>query len=138
VITGRVGDNGTMLRRLAAEDPWEYIVVTDADHRPLGWLHRDRIPADTITAAQVEGTSPLMDRRTTLKDALSMLLEADVQAGLDTDRNGAVRGMIRLPDVVAWSRGQGMDALGSDAPETPGAPGTSGAPSSPGAPSAAT
>ena len=33
--------------------------------------------------------SPLLDRRTTLKDALSMLLDADVQAGIVVDRNVA-------------------------------------------------
>jgi CBS domain containing-hemolysin-like protein len=87
------------------------VLVTDPDHRPLGWLHREHIPARLIVAEDVEGTSPLMDRRTTLKDALSMLLEADVQAGLVVDRTGAVRGMVRLPDVVEWSRGHGLSAL---------------------------
>ncbi len=114
VITARVGDNGTMIRRLAADDPWDYVLVTDEEHRPLGWLHRDHIPPDTLTAEHVEGTSPLVDRRTTLKDALSMLLDADVQAGVVVDRNGAVRGMVRVPDVVAWSRGQGLAALDPD------------------------
>jgi osmoprotectant transport system ATP-binding protein len=111
VITGRVGDSGTALRRLAAADPWPYILVTDADHRPLGWLPRERIPPDAIVADGLDGASPLMDRRTTLKDALSMLLDADVQAGLVVDRNGAVLGMVQVPDVIAWSRGQGLAAL---------------------------
>jgi osmoprotectant transport system ATP-binding protein len=114
VITGRVGDSGTALRRLAAEAPWPYLLVTDADDRPLGWLHRDRIPPGTIGIEGLDGLSPLMDRRTTLKDALSMLLDADVQAGLVVDRTGAVRGMIQVPDLVAWSRDQGMSALGPD------------------------
>jgi hypothetical protein len=68
-----------------------------------------------------------MDRRTTLKDALSMLLDADVQAGLVVDRTGAVLGMVRVPDVIAWSRGQGLTALDAE-PEagTTGAPGPTG------------
>jgi len=114
VLTGRVGDIGTALRRLAAADPWPYLLVTDADHRPLGWLHRDRIPPGTIGAGDLDGSSPLMDRRTTLKDALSMLLDADVQAGLIVDREGAVLGMVRVPDIIAWSRDRGLAALGSE------------------------
>jgi osmoprotectant transport system ATP-binding protein len=111
VITARAGDSGSMIRRLAAGDPWPYVLVTDAEDRPLGWLHRDRIPPDTISSEGLDGLSPLMDRRTTLKDALSMLLDADVQAGLVVDRTGAVLGMVRVPDVIAWSRGQGLAAL---------------------------
>jgi CBS domain-containing protein len=44
--------------------------------------------------------SPLLDRRTTLKDALSMLLDADVQAGIVVDRTGAVRGLVTV-DMIA-------------------------------------
>jgi hypothetical protein len=57
-----------------------------------------------VSADQVESTSPLLDRRTTLKDALSMLLDADVQAGLVVDRTGAVRGRITVDDITALMR----------------------------------
>jgi osmoprotectant transport system ATP-binding protein len=92
VITARPGDNGTMIRRLAATDPFEYVLLTDEAHRPIGWIHRDRLPPAAIAEDDVESTTPLFDRRTTLKDALSMLLDADVQAGLVVDRTGALRG----------------------------------------------
>ena len=78
------------------EQPFDHVLVVDAEQRPIGWVHRDRLPAGPISADQVESTSPLLDRRTTLKDALSMLLDADVQAGLVVDRTGAVRGMVRV------------------------------------------
>jgi osmoprotectant transport system ATP-binding protein len=120
VISGRVGDSGTALRRLAADSPWPYILVTDADHRPLGWLRRDRIPPEAVGADGLDGLSPVMDRRTTLKDALSMLLDADVQAGLVLDRDGAVLGMVRVPDLVAWSRDQGLAALDAEPGQEPG------------------
>jgi osmoprotectant transport system ATP-binding protein len=111
VITTRPGDNGTMIRRLAADDPFEYVLLTDDAHRPLGWLHRDRMPPGELSADDVESTTPLFDRRTTLKDALSMLLDADVQAGLVVDRAGALRGMIRLSDIADWMRRTGVRAL---------------------------
>ena len=44
--------------------------------------------------------SPLLNRRTTLKDALSLLLDADVQAGIVVDRNGAVIGLVTA-DMIA-------------------------------------
>jgi CBS domain containing-hemolysin-like protein len=38
--------------------------------------------------------SPLLDRRATLKDALSLLLDSSVQAGIVVDRHGAVQGIV--------------------------------------------
>ena len=48
--------------------------------------------------------SPLMNRRTTLKDALSMLLDADVQAGIVVDRSGAVLGLVTADMIADWMR----------------------------------
>ena len=64
--------------------------------------------ASRITTEMASQSSPLFDRRTTLKDALSMLLDADVRAGIVVDRTGAVRGIItaerhrRLDARVGW------------------------------------
>ena len=104
VVTGRVGDDGAIIRRVAAGHPFEHVLIVDADERPIGWVHRDRLTAGVITAEQVESTSPLLDRRTTLKDALSMLLDGDVQAGLVVDRDGRLRGMITVDDITALMR----------------------------------
>ena len=111
VVTATPGDNGTMIRRLAAHHPFEFVLLTDEAQRPLGWIHRDRLPPGSIAEDDIESTTPLFDRRTTLKDALSMLLDADVQAGLVVDRTGALRGMIRLPEVAAWMRRRGVEAV---------------------------
>ena len=133
VITARPGDNGTMIRRLAADDPFPHILLTDEAMRPIGWIHRDRLPAGELTAEHVESESPLFDRRTTLKDALSMLLDDDVQAGLVVDRAGALRGMVRLDEVAAWMRqpeARSADPTGTAAadaaPQTTQAAGTAG------------
>jgi osmoprotectant transport system ATP-binding protein len=111
VITARPGDSGTTIRRLATGGPFEYVLLTDDAQRPIGWLHRDRMPARELAVDDIESTTPLFDRRTTLKDALSMLLDADVQAGLVTDRTGALRGMVRLVDIADWMRRSGVRAL---------------------------
>ena len=49
-------------------------------------------------------TSPFLDRRTTLKDALSLLLEQDVRAGIVVDRAGSLRGVVTMGQITAWSR----------------------------------
>ena len=48
--------------------------------------------------------SPLLDRRTTLKDALSLLLDADVQAGLVVDRTGALLGLVTADTIAGFMR----------------------------------
>ena len=45
--------------------------------------------------------SPLLDRRTTLKDALSQLLGADVLAGIVVDHDERVLGLLTLEDIAA-------------------------------------
>ena len=45
-------------------------------------------------------TSPAVNKRTTLKDALSMMLDADVQTGIVVDRNGAVQGLLTIAAVA--------------------------------------
>jgi CBS domain-containing protein len=48
--------------------------------------------------------SPLLDRRTTLKDALSMMLDADVQTGIVVDRTGRLRGVLSVEAIAAALR----------------------------------
>ena len=104
VVTAAVGSDWSAARRLAAESTFDHVLVIDESNRPIGWAHRDRLTSGVVAAEQVESTSPLLDRRTTLKDALSMLLDADVQAGLVVDRTGALRGMITVDDITALMR----------------------------------
>ncbi len=115
IVTAPVGSDGAIARRVAHEQPFEHVLIVDAEQRPIGWVHRDRLSAGQISADAVESTSPLLDRRTTLKDALSMLLDADVQAGLVVDRTGAVRGMVRVEDITRLMRegdARPLDATG--------------------------
>jgi osmoprotectant transport system ATP-binding protein len=104
IVTAPAGSDGAIARRVAHEQPFDHVLVVDLEQRPIGWVHRDRLSSGPISANQVESTSPLLDRRTTLKDALSMLLDADVQAGLVVDRTGALRGMVRVEDITRLMR----------------------------------
>jgi osmoprotectant transport system ATP-binding protein len=99
--TARVSEDAAAARGRVLIDPFAYLLLIDEGNRPLGWIGQDEIPTDgRLTESMAESMSPLMNRRTTLKDALSMLLDADVQAGIVVDRTGAVLGLVTA-DMIA-------------------------------------
>jgi len=101
VVTARPGDDAADARSRAHADPFHYLLLVDEANRPIGWVDQDEIPTNgSLDAGLAIPMSPLLDRRTTLKDALSMLLDADVQAGIVVDRAGAVRGLVTV-DMIA-------------------------------------
>ena len=57
--------------------------------------------------------SPVLNRRTTLKDAMSLLLGSDVNAGVVVDRNGALLGIVTVAQITDWVRTSG-DAVPED------------------------
>jgi CBS domain-containing protein len=54
-------------------------------------------------------SSPQLNKRTTLKDALSLMLDADVQTGIVVDRTGAVQGLLSI-DTIADKMREGEHA----------------------------
>ena len=97
----RVGEDASEARRIAAGDPLPYVLLADEHDRPLGWVDDRRIPpSGRLDADAAQAESPLLDRHTTLKDALSMLLEAGVQAGIVVDANGAVEGLVTVEMII--------------------------------------
>jgi osmoprotectant transport system ATP-binding protein len=104
-VTAKPGDDAADARRRAVQAPWEYLLVVDEGNRPIGWVSQERVPTSgVVTDEIVESISPLLDRRTTLKDALSMLLDADVQAGLVVDGDGSLSGMLTVGQIADWMR----------------------------------
>jgi osmoprotectant transport system ATP-binding protein len=104
-VTAHVGDDAADARRRVRADPFQYLLLLDGSERPIGWIDQDNVPASgALHADLVDSTSPLLDRRTTLKDALSMLLDDLVQAGVVVDRRGAFRGLVTIDAVVRLMR----------------------------------
>jgi osmoprotectant transport system ATP-binding protein len=109
-VTGRTGGDAAEARQRAMADPFPWLLLLDDAGRPLGWVDQDEIPASGFLDASLVGTtSPLLDRRTTLKDALSILLEDDVQAGVVVDRHGVFRGLVTVTQVAAFLRDTGRE-----------------------------
>jgi osmoprotectant transport system ATP-binding protein len=101
----RIGDPCAEARRRALADPFQYLLLVDDAQRPIGWIAEDDIPAQgSLEGDMAEAMSPLLDRRTTLKDALSQMLDAGVQAGIVVDHAGKVLGIITADDIAELMR----------------------------------
>jgi osmoprotectant transport system ATP-binding protein len=99
------GDDAAEARRKALADPFDYILLVDSARRPIGWIADEDMPSSgTLTEDLAEAMSPLLSRRTTLKDALSLLLDAGVQAGIVVDRHGAVEGIVTAETIAELMR----------------------------------
>ena len=95
VVTARLGSDAVDAHRRAMADPFPYLLVVDEQDRPLEWVTASALPeAGSIAATDGMPAAPVFDRYTTLKDALSMLLASDVQAGIVVNDAGAVRGLV--------------------------------------------
>jgi CBS domain containing-hemolysin-like protein len=85
-------------------------LLVDGTDRPIGWVDQDAIPSDgTLDPELATPISPLLDRRTTLKDALSMLLDADVQVGIVVNRSGAVTGLVTVEAIAERMRDRAVE-----------------------------
>jgi osmoprotectant transport system ATP-binding protein len=104
-VTARSGESaGPVLNRLRTAGIG-HVLVVDAEDRPIGWIRDDDLARDDVVRAErASAESPLFGDRTTLKDALSMLLGADVQAGIVVDRHGRVQGLVTADAIAGWLR----------------------------------
>jgi osmoprotectant transport system ATP-binding protein len=112
--TASPGDPAGEARQRAAADPLGYLLLVDQAKRPLGWVASGEIPSEgTLTEAMANPSSPQLNKRTTLKDALSMMLDADVQTGVVVDRTGALQGLLSI-DTIADKMREGEHAAAFD------------------------
>jgi osmoprotectant transport system ATP-binding protein len=104
-VTATVGEPATEARARVRSVSHRYLLIVDAGNRPMGWAAEDDLAGDgAVTAEMGNPVSPLLNKRTTLKDALSMMLDAEVQTGIVVDRTGAVQGLVTLEAVARKMR----------------------------------
>jgi osmoprotectant transport system ATP-binding protein len=100
-VTVRVGDDVRTASDAGPGEPRGYALLVDGDDRPIGWLDLARLPANgRLEADLAVPSSPLVTARTSLRDALSMLLDAAVQVAIVVDDAGRVRGLVTA-DMIA-------------------------------------
>jgi osmoprotectant transport system ATP-binding protein len=105
VVTARVGEDAAVAAGRLESDRFGYVLLVDDDDRPLGWIGRDGLAAAAqLTPEIADPMSPLLEPRTTLKDALSLLLAADVMAGVAVDEEGRASGLLTVEQIAAALR----------------------------------
>ena len=110
-ITAPVGADAAEARRRIMADPFPYLLLIDAEGRPLGWLDQaDMGQNGELTEDMANPMSPLITPRTTLKDALSQLLDADVMAGVVVDEDQRVLGLVTVEQIAATLQDGRRDA----------------------------
>ncbi len=99
----RVGERTTALRERAQAVDLDFVLLVDDAERPIGWVELGDLRGDgAVQADDADPMSPLLDRRTTLKDATSRLLDAEVRNGIVVDREGRVEGLLTLRAIMDW------------------------------------
>ena len=107
-ITATAGEDADSVRRNVAASGPDYVLLVDQGRRPIGWVRtRDLPESGPLTPELAVETSPILDRMTTLKDALAMLLEAGVESGVVVDADGAVDGLLTVDMIAAHLRPTG-------------------------------
>jgi osmoprotectant transport system ATP-binding protein len=100
-VTARVGEPVTAARERVRSVAHRYLLIVDDANRALGWAAEDDLAGDgAVSAEMANPVSPLVNKRTTLKDALSLMLDAAVQTGVVVDRNQAVQGLLTIEAVA--------------------------------------
>jgi osmoprotectant transport system ATP-binding protein len=124
---------------IARAEAWgdRFVLLADVDDRPLGWIDASDLPADgRLSVADADPTSPLLDRRSTLKDATSLLLDEGVRSGIVVDRAGRVFGLLTLDAVIEWMQDDRSREVPADIADAVAGAATSEPDTAPAAPSA--
>jgi len=99
----QVGEATTTLRARAQAVDLDFVLLCDAEGRPIGWVELADLSRDGhVRIEDADPMSPLLDRRATLKDATSRLLDEEVRNGVVVDRDGRVQGLLTLRTVMDW------------------------------------
>jgi osmoprotectant transport system ATP-binding protein len=111
-VTVRVGEDAAAARRALRSAPAPYLLLLDADDRPVSWLGpKDLERPGPLEADRGSSPEPLLDRESTLRDALSAMLSSDVQEGLVVDERGRLLGSLSVEAVSSVLRQEGGVAV---------------------------
>jgi osmoprotectant transport system ATP-binding protein len=99
----RPGELGRDVIERSRQSGDDFVLLVDEGDRPIGWVEvGDLEPGGRVSEAYADPNSPLLDRRDTLKDATSRLLDEEVRNGVVVDRTGRVLGLLTLRAVMDW------------------------------------
>jgi osmoprotectant transport system ATP-binding protein len=103
--TVRVGDDAMAAARVLEDGRGPYLLLLDDQDRPMGWLSRKELQQPGPVGPERAGTpEPLLDRDSTLRDALSAMLGSAVQEGLVVDEHGRLLGSLSIEAISSVLR----------------------------------
>jgi len=114
----RAGEPRAEVRRRLDGVPVDYALLVDADGQPLGWIDQGDLAGDgSIDAEAATPGAPTVEPETTLRDALSAMLDSSVQLGVVVDERHRVLGLISVDLISEALRAPiaGAPAAGRDA-----------------------
>ena len=89
----------------------DQVLVVDGAARPLDWLALPRLDEGNVVPTRPSGgAEPVLDQVTTLRDALSALLEANAAYGVVVDGAGSTVGLLGIGEVASVFRPVGAGA----------------------------
>jgi len=108
-----VGEPTSVARQRLAEasdpsgeaSPAGWLLLVDAARRPLGWVAAGRVPAEGVLDGRLaEPTDAVLTPWMSLRDALSVMLDAEVVTGIVVDADGHVRGVLTIDQLAGALR----------------------------------
>ncbi len=104
-VVARVGEPARAAWARALEAGTNYVLLLDRNDQPQGWMKVEQLTTDdTLTADNVDASSPLVHYESTLRDALSMLLTSAVQTAVVVDERGRYVAVLTLDTLGAAFR----------------------------------
>ncbi len=107
----RAGESTSDAVARAAESEVPYPLLVDDDDRPVAWLNDRDLNGDVVEAPDASRAEPILELDDILRDALSDLLEEEVQYGPVVDEQGRAFGVLSV-EILAH-------ALRTDPEEVP-------------------
>ena len=106
----------------AARNGW--VLVTDADQHPLGWIEPARI-TDSILPEMLHRGGTVAKEGGPLRNTLDAALSSPSRRGVIVDEHGAMLGTVRAPEVLAEIEDRARPELQPESPQGGGMTGES-------------
>ena len=99
-VTVRAGESRADVRKRLDGVPVDYALLVDREGRPLGWIDQSDLAGDG--AVDPEAATPgarTVEPETTLRDALSAMLDSSVQLGVVVNEHEHVLGLVSVDAI---------------------------------------
>ena len=109
-VTVTAGESPAEVMPRIATGALPHPLLVDRDGRPLGWLDAGRLESEPVPESATARPEPVVEEDSTLRDALSAMLQAGVGHAPVVDRRGRLTGVISVAAISDFlSSGEDID-----------------------------